>query len=151
MVVQWLVDMVHWSGKISQAAEQLSRCTATLKPTCPRAHARQQEKPPQWDAQTPTRESPCATKKTQNSHKKEKRKKNWMPPNDIKRLICSTTLSLICFFLSAGRSLTKMEVKRFLCSRTSGFSVSCLQKVWTRHLIKAFSTEHTNQTQTNLY
>ena len=35
VVVWWLVDMVHWSGKISQAAEQLSRCTTATEAHLP--------------------------------------------------------------------------------------------------------------------
>ena len=36
-----------WSGKIPHAAEQLSWCTTTTETCVPRAHALQQEKPPQ--------------------------------------------------------------------------------------------------------
>ena len=53
----------HWSRKIPRVAEQLSPqllslCSRAwkpqlLKPMCPRAHAQQQEKPPQWEARTP--------------------------------------------------------------------------------------------------
>ena len=35
------------------AAEQLSPCATTAEAHAPRAHAPQQEKPPQWEACTP--------------------------------------------------------------------------------------------------
>ena len=67
LVVQWLrillpmqgTQVQAWSGKISHAAEQLSPCATTTEPAlqspratpteafAPRAHALQQEKPPQ--------------------------------------------------------------------------------------------------------
>ena len=37
-------------GLIPHAAEQLSLCTTTTEACKPRAHAPQQEKPPQWEA-----------------------------------------------------------------------------------------------------
>ena len=40
-----------WSGKIPHAAGHLSLCTTTTESMHPRAHALQQEKPPQWEAQ----------------------------------------------------------------------------------------------------
>ena len=43
-----------WSGKIPQALEQLN---TALEPACPRVHAAQQEKPPQWEAHAPQLES----------------------------------------------------------------------------------------------
>ena len=53
----------HWSREIPRVAEQLSPqllslCSRAwkpqlLKPMCPRAHAQQQEKSPQWEARTP--------------------------------------------------------------------------------------------------
>ena len=74
-----------WSRKIPHATEQLSPCTTTTEPTCcnywsphARAHAPQQEKPPQWEARAlqlgvapfaATRESPRAATKTQHSQK----------------------------------------------------------------------------------
>ena len=42
---------IPWSGKIPQAAEQLSPCTTTTEARAPRAPALQQEKPPQSEAQ----------------------------------------------------------------------------------------------------
>ena len=42
-----------WSRKIQHATEQLSPCTTTTKARAPRAHAPQQEKPPQWEARAP--------------------------------------------------------------------------------------------------
>ena len=57
----------------------LSLCTATTEAHTPRAHASQQEKPPQWEARalqwrvsplTATRESPCTAMKTWRSQKK---------------------------------------------------------------------------------
>ena len=60
----WVQSLVR---KISWAREQLSLlpqlphpCTATTDAHKPRAHASQQEKPPQWEAQAPQLESsPC--------------------------------------------------------------------------------------------
>ena len=53
----WRHRFDPWSGKIPHAAEQLSLCTTTTEPMYPRAHALQQEKPPQWAAQASQLES----------------------------------------------------------------------------------------------
>ena len=42
-----------WSGKIPHPLEQLSLGATTTEACVPRAHAVQQEKPPQWEAHAP--------------------------------------------------------------------------------------------------
>ena len=46
-------DSIPGPWKIPHDMEQLSPCIPTTEPICPRAHALQQEKPPQWEAHTP--------------------------------------------------------------------------------------------------
>ena len=46
-------------GRFHMPWDNLSPCATTTKPTCPRARALQQEKPPQWEAHTEPERSPC--------------------------------------------------------------------------------------------
>ena len=68
---------------------------------------------------------------------------------DIKRLICPTVFSLICFFTSARRFPTKLVIKRFFCSRTTGLSLhyhafKSVHKVFNKDLSKCTSQHQTN-------
>ena len=73
-----------WSRKIPRAAERLSPRGTTAETCVRRAHAQQQEKPPQWEGCTPLLQSSLhspqlekahAATKTQHNQKRKKEKK----------------------------------------------------------------------------
>ena len=115
-------ELHSWSRKFLHDAEQLRPCAQLpsqlsrshepqlLKPACPRAHGRQQEKPRQWEALAPQLEKACmeqgrATTKTE--HSKNKRKS----PISGRSFLLARWLRVLAFTAEVGGSIPDQETR----------------------------------------